>query len=138
MSWASNWRVLEAGAAWSLVARRKRRAEMVKAFIVDALGWERWLSCFMRRKCEIDEQGSQLSGMRVSLYIFENSQERDARLHCCSVFHSPRYHVPKRSSSSTSSIRGGPHVGVSGQSKGNVQRQRFIVRVENLCQQSAV
>ena len=37
MSWASNWRVLEAGAAWSLVARRKSKVEMVKAFIVDAL-----------------------------------------------------------------------------------------------------
>ena len=61
-----------------------------------------------------DEQGSQMSGMRVSLYIFESSQEGNARLRCCPVFHGPRYHVPKRSSPSTSSIRGERHVGLSG------------------------
>ena len=54
----------------------------------------------LSRKCNIDERGSQPSGMRVSLYIFENSRRRDARLRCCSIFHGPRYHVPKRSSPS--------------------------------------
>ena len=38
----------------------------------------------LSRKCNVDERGSQLSGMGVSLYIFENSRERDARLHRCS------------------------------------------------------
>lgn len=36
VSWAWNWRALELGAAWSWEARRKRKVEMVKAFIVDA------------------------------------------------------------------------------------------------------
>lgn len=36
VSWAWNWRALEVGAAWSLAARRKSKAEMVKDFIVDA------------------------------------------------------------------------------------------------------
>ena len=39
----------------------------------------------LSRMCNIDEQGSQLSGMGVSPYIFENGRERDARLHRCSL-----------------------------------------------------
>lgn len=43
VSWASNWRAVEVGAALSLAARRKRKVEMAKAFIVAAWLIDGWM-----------------------------------------------------------------------------------------------
>ena len=50
MTWAWNWRVLEVGAAWILVAKKTRKEEMMKAFIVDAWSIDGVIvSCFGKR-----------------------------------------------------------------------------------------